>query len=126
MTKNDSNAKTCEFCQENLYFYDNQCYQQCRDNQTSHNDIYYDKYKYNYCIDPDCGKNEKYINGSCYCPDQFYSPTNLSCYKCFCWSDKDSNLNYTCNEANGQCYCLDKYYGDSCEFDLVEGNYIIR
>ena len=121
-TKSDSNAKTCEFCQENLYFYDNQCFQQCRDNQTSHSDIYNDKYKYNYCIDPDCGKNEKYINGSCFCPDQFYSPTNLSCYKCLCWSDKDSNLNYTCNEANGQCYCLDKYYGDSCEFYLVEGN----
>jgi len=118
---------TCGFCPDGQFFSDSdpkhkQCLQKCKENQEAKSGIL-DNIKYNYCYDLEkCEENLIFINGSCQnCSGQFYSPSSSSCYKCFCWNEKD-NEEYHCNQTNGQCFCPDKYYGYSCEFYFEEGN----
>lgn len=127
--KVDKVSMTCGFCPEDQFFYqsdqdpdDKQCLQQCKENQEPKEGTF-KNINYKYCADLKCEDNQIFINGSCQdCSGQFYSPSNSSCYKCFCWSDKENKTEYHCNVANGQCFCPDKYYGYSCEFYSEEGN----
>lgn len=113
---------TCAFCPEGQVFYDNKCLQDCWTNQKKININYNNEYYYDYCENITCGENGKIINNECVeCQGQYYNPVENSCYKCFCWSDKDNQTDYICNNTNGQCFCPDKYYGYICEFYLEEG-----
>ena len=128
--KVDNDSMTCGFCPEGQFFYESdqdpdnkqQCLYQCNENQEAKEGTY-NNINYKYCEDLKCKDNQIFINGSCQdCSGQFYSPSNSSCYKCFCWSEKENKTEYNCNVTNGQCFCPDKYYGYSCEFYLEEGN----
>ena len=111
---------TCEFCPKEQIFSNGKCLQNCEYNQTKLNISLYNEI-FEYCLDIKCDKNQKIINGECFnCTGQYYSPLEHSCYKCFCWSE--NNTDYHCNDATGQCNCSPKYYGYSCEFYIVEGN----
>ena len=126
-TKVDNNAMTCHFCPKDQFYSESdldgvQCLQKCKENQEARSETYKNIINYNYCFDLKCPKNKIFINGSCQnCTGQFYSPSNNSCYKCFCWSE-NNEIEYHCNQTNGQCFCPDKYYGYSCEFYFEEGN----